>query len=292
VVAAKPVGVLTSEEARDHCEQRAGGSWNKVPVYNRETLVARHQRSHGARDASRTSAGVLVKVLPKLRAAGPVDSVAEVGKVVVMTPIREDQKRLLGKHRLARIALLAACGERMFPIYESYWVGDYAPDVSRTVECGWTCACGGSVRPDDLRLAHGKITGLVDYYNEEDVSILACCTTLALRIVQCIDAATDDDSALAAARGCSEALFVARLADHAIHGAKAPGFPAEAEEREWQEKALLRSEAWQGLANRDMYRDLGALPPLWSPAYQKGRKSPVVFIVGHALLQWCARRMM
>lgn len=152
----------------------------------------------------------------------------EVGKVRVVTPLRKDQLRLLAVHRPARVALLAASGERIFPIYEAYWVGDYEAEVLRTVEYGWTSACGGSVSPADLSSSQRKLAELVTYYNEEDIGILACCATLALRIVQCIVGTTEDDSALDAARGCREAIFAATLADHAIHDAQAPGVPAEA----------------------------------------------------------------
>lgn len=188
-----------------------------------------------------------------------------------MTPFDKQQQRLHKANRFARVALLAACGERVFPIYEAYWVGDYTPDVSRTVEQGWIYACGGMISPEDVRCSLEGLLALVTYYNEEDIGILSCCATLALRIVQCIDAPTDDESSLAAARGCHTEIYAAILADHAIHEAKAPGFPAEAEERGWLEKAIQRTETWQGVARRDMYSDLGQIPPKWWPAYQNAR---------------------
>ena len=185
--------------------------------------------------------------------------------------LRDRQDRLLRATEHGRVALLAAIGERMFPIYEKHWVGDHAVEVSRTIEQGWRRATGLDVPAADLVASRTQLQALVEFYNEESIGILAQCTTLALRLVQCLEASTEEEAVLAAARGTGNHLSAATLADRAIHDAKAPGFPAEAEEQAWQARALERLETWRAPIERHMFSDLGPLPPAWWPAYEAAR---------------------
>lgn len=188
--------------------------------------------------------------------------------------LSERQERLLRASAVARFALLSGCAERVFQIHELHWVGDYAPELGKVLEMAWVRACGGTVDPGELAANRSALEDLVAFYNDEGIAILSNCSTLALRIAQCLEAPAENDAVLAAARGTGNHLSVATLVDRAIHGAKAPGYPAEAEERSWQAKAFERIETWQGVARRDMFADLGPLPPPWWAAYQAS-KNPI-----------------
>ncbi len=188
--------------------------------------------------------------------------------------LNERRERLSQASAVARIALLAGCAERVIQIHEAHWVGDYAPELVRVIEQAWVRACGGTIDSGELAANRSALEQLVAFYNDESIGILANCSTLALRIAQCLEASTEQDAVLAVARGTSNHLSAAMLVDHAIHDAKAPGYPAEAEERAWQTKAFERIATWQGVARRNMFADFGPLPPTWWAAYQAS-KNPI-----------------
>jgi hypothetical protein len=167
----------------------------------------------------------------------------------------------------ARTAFLSACAERVLPIYEDYWVGDYYPSVARSVEIGWTYALGADVNAEELRTCLDEVQDLVTYYHEEPTrhEILAAAVTVVLRMLQSI---TPDEEAsiIATARGISSTIDTAKSAEWMANWdtpEPARTKVAADEERKWQEAAIARIENWTGPVTRTMFDDLGAKPPAW-----------------------------
>ena len=75
--------------------------------------------------------------------------------------------------------------------FRYYWVGDYAPELRRVLEQAWIRACGGTIDSGDLAANRSALEDLVAFYNDESIGVVANCSTLALRIAQCLEASTD-----------------------------------------------------------------------------------------------------
>ncbi len=167
----------------------------------------------------------------------------------------------------ARTALLSASAERVLPVYEEYWVGDYSPAVARSVEIGWAYALGGDGNAAESRTCIAEVQDLVTYYYEDATrhEILAHAVTVVLRLLQSI-CPDEEASVLATARGVSSTIDTAKSAERMADWdtpTEARTKVAANEERAWQEAALARIETWTGPITRTMFDDLGAKPPAW-----------------------------
>src|SRR5688572_5549868 len=107
--------------------------------------------------------------------------------------------RVRGSSPHARTALAAECGDRVLPVYEESWVGTYFPEVSRSVELGWTYAVGGTVDPAEVERCRAEVQRILDYYLDEGMEYLAAPVTVALRVLESMSPDTDESS-LAVAR--------------------------------------------------------------------------------------------
>jgi hypothetical protein len=73
-------------------------------------------------------------------------------------------RRVRNASPYARIALVAECGDRVFPVYEEYWGGRYYPEVGRSIEIGWSYACGANVEASEIQSCLVKVEELVELY--------------------------------------------------------------------------------------------------------------------------------
>lgn len=166
-----------------------------------------------------------------------------------------------------RTALLSECASRVLPVYEEYWVGDYYPSVSRSVELGWEFATGVETRAAELQTCTDEIQDLVTYYYEDATrnEVLASVVTIVLRLLHSI---TPDEAAscLAFARGLSSGIDAARNAEWMANWdtpREEQTDVARVEEHAWQAAALARIENWHDVVRRTMFDDLGLKPPAW-----------------------------
>lgn len=166
-----------------------------------------------------------------------------------------------------RTALLAACAERVLPVYEGYWVGDHSDAPARAAEIGWASALGGLIDGAGLRACRDELQDLVTYYYEEATrhELLAHAVTVGLRSLQSLGV-SEEESLLATARGLLSTIEVAKDAEWMANW-DAPEADrtklARDEEYAWQEVALSRAETWPGPVARTMFADLGPNPPAW-----------------------------
>jgi hypothetical protein len=184
-----------------------------------------------------------------------------------MGSLDERKARVARASPRARSALLSASAERVLPIYEEYWVGDYYPSVARSVEIGWASALGEPVDAAELRICLDEVQDLVTYYYEEATrhEVLATAVTAVLRLLQSITP-DEEASVLATARGIASAVEAAKSAEWMANWDTPESERTEVaadEERAWQEAALSRIESWTGPVTRNMFDDLGAKSPAW-----------------------------
>ena len=171
--------------------------------------------------------------------------------------------RFAAMHATARLAMIAASGARLLPIYEQRWVGDHAPAVARAIELGWASATGAAIDPDEAQTVERHVAEQVAFLREEDIAILADPVTIALRVIEAVRAESDEASVLAAARAIGNHLSVGRSIDTAT--AHAPRVEtADAEERRWIDAAFALAESQP--VSRALFDALG--PPSWWPAYE------------------------
>lgn len=182
---------------------------------------------------------------------------------------------LLDEHRAraaratlqARIALLSASAERILPVYEEYWVGDYCPAVARSVEIGWAYATDATMNGEELQKCLNEVQDLVTYYYEDATrnEVLATAVTVVLRLLQSITPDAES-SILATARGIGSAIEAAKNAEWMANWDTPKAEQTEVaadEERAWQEASLSRIESWTGPITWAMFDDLGSKTPAW-----------------------------
>jgi hypothetical protein len=165
----------------------------------------------------------------------------------------------------ARTGLLCACGERVLPIYEEYWIGSYFTAVGRSIELGWSYACGGKVDEEEMRFCLDGMQDLVAYYNDEGIDVLARTVTIVLRVLQSISP-DEAASCLAVARGINSTIDTANNAEAMANWdtpKPARTKVAGAEEKAWQEAALSLIDGWNGVGTRAMFDSLEGKPPRW-----------------------------
>jgi hypothetical protein len=174
-------------------------------------------------------------------------------------------RRLRSASPCARIALVAECGDRVRPIYEEDWVGTYSPAVGRSIEIGWSYACGAKVDESEMQFCLAEIRDLVEFYHEEEINVLASTVTVVLRVLQSLSA-NEQESCLAVARGLVSTVDTANRAE-ALANQSTPQpdrtKAAMMEEEAWQDRALQLIDGWQGFATPGMFDSLGGKPPRW-----------------------------
>jgi hypothetical protein len=174
-------------------------------------------------------------------------------------------RRVRNASPYARTALVAECGDRVFPVYEEYWVGTYYPEVGRSIEIGWSYACGAKVEASEIQSCLVRVEGLVEFYYEEGRELLASTVTVVLRILESMSP-VEEESCLAVARGLIYAVDTANQAE-AMASQTPPSLSrtrvAREEERAWQNQALQLINGWQGFATRNMFDSLDDKPPRW-----------------------------
>jgi hypothetical protein len=173
--------------------------------------------------------------------------------------------RLRPASRPARIALAAECGDRVYPIYEEYWVGDYYESVRRSIDIGWSVASGEKVDEAEIQKCLAEVQDLVNYYREEGIDVLGAAVTVVLRVLQSL--ASDEEAHLmAVARGLVSARDTAQSAE-AMANQSTPQANrtklAMREEEAWQSAALALIQEWKGVPTRGMFDPLDDKPPKW-----------------------------
>lgn len=166
-----------------------------------------------------------------------------------------------------RLAFLASSAERIMPIYDKFWVGDYHPELSQTIELAWQTVEGGSVDVASARRCSDVAKQLADLYAEDSLAPLAEAAGIAAYIMDMLQQTDQDDVALAAPRGYASVLTAGDAVDGVLaqNGIAAPS--AKSEEEAWLDAAVVRAETWTQPAVRDMFRDLGSFPPSWWAVY-------------------------
>ncbi|WP_394847465.1 hypothetical protein LZC95_08365 [Pendulispora brunnea] len=164
----------------------------------------------------------------------------------------------------ARIALAAEIGDRVYPIYEEYWIGTYSNHVRRSIDLAWSRAEGGVVDQNDLRSCQADIEDLVAFYGEEEENdLLRAVVTVVLRVLQSLSS-DSSESDLAVARALLEAQNVAQAAEAMADEAQPSGKEIAAlEEEEWQDRALAFLDSWKGPPHRHMFDAVGGRPAKW-----------------------------
>ncbi len=186
-------------------------------------------------------------------------------------PLMDDKDlkaRLQAIPAKVQTALAAACAQRVYKVWEDHWVGDYSAAVKNAVEFGWTYATAPSTGLPDTKSLLTELGALVEYLNDEGISILSNAATVSLRVVETV---TTDNvaSALALERALGSALFVAKLAGKLSGQGKDK---SQQEELDWQDAALRIAESWQGPCQRTMFDSAAPVPPQWWVAYEAAGK--------------------
>jgi hypothetical protein len=173
--------------------------------------------------------------------------------------------RLRPASRLARIALVAECGDRVYPIYEEYWVGEYYESVRRSIDIGWSVASGANVDEVEIQTCLTEVQDLVNYYREEGIDVLGAAVTVVLRVLQSL--ASDEEAHLmAVARGLVSARDTAQSAEAAANQSTPASNRTKVamrEEEAWQTAALALIQESKGVPTRSMFDPLNDKPPKW-----------------------------
>lgn len=190
------------------------------------------------------------------------------------TSFESQVSELLGAPPRARVAFATACAARTVRVFEEYWEGDHSEAPSRALECGWAFATGTPVDAA-LEAYRSEIARFIRYYHEEGLGNLASALTSVLRVIECITAANDLDSATASTRAAASALDVASRVDGFLLGRPAHGKgPTLEEERRWQSATLqeLRESSSDRAQVALQLRASTLTPPPWWPAYVNAQR--------------------
>jgi hypothetical protein len=174
-------------------------------------------------------------------------------------------ERLASASSHAQIALVAESADRVYPIYEEYWVGTYSEFVRRSIDIGWAHACGATVDEAEIRTCLTHVGGLVEFYREEGIDVLAATVTVCLRVLQAM-APDQKELSLSVARGLLSARETAQAAE-AMANQQTPKASrtrvALHEEEAWQNAAFAIVAGWKDIATRNMFDSLDDKPPKW-----------------------------
>jgi hypothetical protein len=153
----------------------------------------------------------------------------------------------------------------VYPIYEEYSVGTYYKSVRRSIEIGWSYACGARVDEAEIQSCLAELQDIVEFYREEGIDVLGDIVTVVLRVLQALTP-DEEKSSLAVARALVSARDAAQSAE-AMANLETPKASrtevAAAEETAWQDRALSVIDGWKGVAIRNMFESLDDKPPRW-----------------------------
>jgi hypothetical protein len=164
-----------------------------------------------------------------------------------------------------RVALIAECAERAYPVYLDTWEGQDPPSIPRAFAIGWDFALGKPVDPAEVRACLAEIDSYVDFYLDEGNDLPGGYCVLAKRVLECLSP-VEADAYKAFGRGLMSYQDVANLAEslaNKSHRDQPPRKLASAQVGDWEDKALALIAAWQGDPVRDMFAALGPVPPEW-----------------------------
>lgn len=183
-----------------------------------------------------------------------------------MISFTERKRRFASVSAPLRLAFAATCAERVLPIYEKFWIGDFHPELLRTVELAWQSVEGGNVDAEEVARCSDVSREVAELYAQESIAVLAQAANSAVWIMDMLKPAEPEDSASAAPRGYAAVLTAGQAID-AVLSRNGVASSAQAEEEAWLDAAVARAESWTGPVTRDTFRDLGAFPPKWWSAY-------------------------
>jgi hypothetical protein len=175
------------------------------------------------------------------------------------------KNRLQSTSRFAQIALAAECADRVYPIYEEYWIGSYYESVKQSIELARSLSLGDEIDEKVVQSSLTELQDLVEFYREEGIDILSATITVVLRVLQAINS-SDDECLVAVTRCLISTLDTAQSAE-AMANQSTPKNSrvkvAISQEKEWQDSALQIIDGWSGIANQNMFQTCGEKPPTW-----------------------------
>lgn len=183
-----------------------------------------------------------------------------------MISFADRKRRFASVSAPLRLAFLAACAQRVLPIYEKFWVGDFHPELLRTIELAWKTVEGGTVDADEVGRCSNVSREVAELYAEQSISVLAQAANSAVWIMDVLKQDDPDDVNLAAPRAYAAVLTAGQAID-AVLSREGIAPSAQAEEEAWLDAAVARAESWTGPVTRETFHDLGAFPPKWWAVY-------------------------
>ncbi|WP_394849803.1 hypothetical protein LZC95_20390 [Pendulispora brunnea] len=173
-------------------------------------------------------------------------------------------ERLKRARHPVRVALAAAVGDRVLPVFEEYWREPPADEIPRTLELVWAHACGEAVDKGEFAACVQEVEETVEFLEGEQVTVA---TEAAVVIQRAAEATNSDEgeAVLAVARALVMALDAAEFAE-GMANRQTPNARTEAalaEEKAWQDAALVLIVGWRGVPNRRMFDSIGSRPPKW-----------------------------
>lgn len=192
--------------------------------------------------------------------------------------IFESEKRsLAAAGRFAQIALAAECAERIYPIYQAYWVGSYYESVKQSIELAWSYAMGNQIDEDQLQANLEELGDLVNYYYEEGISELAETVNSVFLLLQAVSG--NEEETIVAVAQCLGAIQAAALYTEAMVNQRMPVKSDEevaaAYEEAWQESALKIIDGWSDYASKEMFAPIREedLPPWLKKCFDRYKPS-------------------
>jgi len=181
------------------------------------------------------------------------------------------KQRILPIDMHIRVALLAECATRVFPIYKEYWVGTYYEEVFNSINIAWDFALGNVVNEKEYQNCLVEVDDIVNFYSEEGISILGHSVSVVSSLLYSM-VVNEEKSSHATVFGLFSSLDTAASAE-AMANIETPinlrKKIAVLEEKEWQEKAICLAENWNGKPTKNMFDSLSANPPNWIINWRK-----------------------
>jgi hypothetical protein len=95
---------------------------------------------------------------------------------------------------------LAECADRVYPIYEEYWIGIYYESVRKSIELARSLSLGDKIDESVVPSSLTELQNFVEFYREEGIDILSTTVTVVPRVLQAIS--NSDDECLVAVTRC------------------------------------------------------------------------------------------
>lgn len=166
-----------------------------------------------------------------------------------------------------RLAFLASAAERIMPIYEKFWLGDFHPELTRSKELAWMSLEGRALDAGEVMRCLEVTKELADIYAEESIATLTQAANIGSYIMDVLAQTEASEVALAGPRCYSAVLTASDAVDGVLSRNAMSAASARAEEEVWLDAAVLRAESWNQPAFRGMFHDLGSFPPRWWAVY-------------------------